>query len=249
MLVWALALLFFIGSLFSLEGAHIMKNASTEISSGKSALLQSETGRVELWYQSNVSSIDNQTGQVPPTLSTGQWGLTALSSKLIACPSGVYAHKYALVLPGAQGLRTTMDPTTGNVAIANGDMVQIIDGCVTEQQLMTNSENGGLSIVAALENYSRGEEIQDGNSSTKNYFTSSACGGWGNIPCTSDSTVDALQPVIGLVNGDRYSAYGGMYHYDNYSTVVNASGPPYEARVGFDTPWGVRQWLIAIASN
>ncbi|MBZ0156942.1 MAG: hypothetical protein K8I29_12130 [Alphaproteobacteria bacterium] len=213
----------------------------------REAFLAREAESVENWYEANLVSIDGTEEQVLPSVSN-RYGAVVLGSKRVACDGEVQAHKYAIVIPGVDGIGTTLDADTGVLTKGKSDQVREVDGCSIEKRRFAESRQRAHHLVLALENYFKGEMLKEQYGTDKNYFIDSGCGGGGKIACTEDSPADVLIATLGVSQSDREDAYGVVMRFDNFSSNVSTSTPPYSARIGFSTPWGTTVWTQATAT-
>ncbi|MBF0507111.1 MAG: hypothetical protein HQL09_09770 [Nitrospirae bacterium] len=243
----AIGVLFFIAAFFSLMTASTIYDANSATAAQKTAFLAEQARNIASWYRFNIFTIDANAGQVMPPGVSNQWVLTLLASNRVNCNGQTYAHRYALVLPGSSGIATTMDVTTGNVTAGASDQVQIVDGCRIGASMVRASQNKAATLAGTLENYFKGRELQYGPQG--NFFTNPSCGGMGEIQCATNAGAQILQPVLGVGALDCQDAYGNNMIFDNSSPAVNSTTPPYTARIGFNTPWGVTIWTEAITTR
>lgn len=241
-----LAIMVFFMSIFSLNAARVIQSTKQMASQNRSQSLTAAAAQVDNWYVGNAANIDSQPGQVTPPALTEQWPVTVLMSNRLVCSNGLQAHEYALVLPGPQGIGTTMNVNTGVVSINNHDLVQVVNGCNIEFNLATSSKYKAQTLTDALENYFKAQALESGGGTTQDFFTSSSCNGYGDIPCTTGTTADTLETYLGVGDDDCRDAWGNYMYFDNDSSSVNAVTPPFTARVGFNTPWGTTTWLMAL---
>jgi hypothetical protein len=172
--------------------------------------------------------------------------MTILSSERFHCGNAVHARRYAVVLPGPDGIETTIDQS-GNVIYGRHDTVRVVDGCEIQSHLLDKSRKKSFAVVLALENYFKALKSQEQFGSTRNYFTNSNCGGWGAIVCADNGRNNAniLMPVLGISDSDSRDAWGNIMHFDNLSANVSSRSHPFSSRVGFTTPWGDIVWTKA----
>src|SRR5208337_3261638 len=129
----AVIMLFIAAAFLSLFTLDVVNSVTDYSSTEQSAFLDNEAGKISDWYKSNIMNIDNNPGQVIPPDVSGRWSTVVLASNRVNCDETVLAHKYAVVLPGVNGLDTTMDVET--VTITQGvqgkeyDRVRLVDGC------------------------------------------------------------------------------------------------------------------------
>lgn len=217
----------------------------------KKIVLKQETARLQTWYKSDAYNIDSSLEAVPPPAIINRWGITVLESKRIDCGSSVKGHKYVIVLPGSNGVETSLNAETGVVTEGKYDTLSVVDGCDIQKKLILQSKKNAADLASKLENYFKGMALQEQYAATKNYFITATCGGWGNIPCINDgrSNANALSAQLGISELDYTDAYGHTMHFDNYSSNISALTPPFSSRVGFSVPWGNNEWITAIGKN
>ncbi|MFO0753568.1 MAG: hypothetical protein U0411_09630 [Thermodesulfovibrionales bacterium] len=213
----------------------------------REAFLDHQGESIGNWYEANLVSIDGTEGQVLPEVSS-RYGAVVLGSKRVACDSEVQAHTYAVVIPGLEGIKTTLDVNTGVLIKGKDDQVREVDGCTIGKKRFAGSRSRAYHLVLALESYFRGEMLKEGYGTDRNYFTDAVCGGGGTLACTEDSPADVLTAPLGVSRSDCEDAYGSVMRFDNSSSMVNTSTPPYSARIGFATPWGTTVWTQATAA-
>ncbi len=246
-------MLFITAAFLSLFTLDVVNGITDYSSTEQSAFLDNEAGKISNWYKSNIMNIDSIPGQVVPPDASGRWSTVVLASNRVNCDSTVLAHKYAIVLPGVNGLDTTMDVETG--AIAQGaqgkkyDQVRLVDGCQIAYKMVTESRQRAASLATTLENYFRGEELIQTTRGGQNFFASPACGGWGAIPCVTAASAVMLTAYLGVSSDDCIDAYGNYMYFDNSSANVNTAVSPFSARIGFIAPWGTTIWTVASVNN
>lgn len=216
----------------------------------KERIIEQTAENLKTWYKTNAASIDAAEPVVPYTEYPDMWGMTVLASQRFNCGNSVYAHRYAVVLPGVNGIETEMDILTGNITYGKYDIVKVIDGCEIESDLVNKSTRKASMVVNTLESYFKGLKSQEQLGAAKNYFTNSTCGGWGSIACANDgrNNADLLTPTLGINSNDSKDAWGSIMHFDNLSANVSAYQQPFSCRVGFTTPWGNTLWITATGS-
>jgi len=200
--------------------------------------------KINYWYQNNAFEIDSIDSTVTPPFTVNYRGGTILSSRRLDCHNGVKGHIFVVAIPTLEDLKTTIDPDTGEIKKGPYDVVEVVNGCEIEKRLFEESDKKAKNIAAWLESYYKAKNLSDAYGH-KNYFTSNSCGGWGDIPCTTNSSAKILKEYIGGHDEDFITAYNKEMIFDNSSKHVNSNIPPYSCRVGFILPWGDTKWTIA----
>jgi len=251
LILFAITLLFAIAAMISLQVSQAVIGYIDAIDTEKKTVINQTTEDIKAWYRANAASIDAVASVVPYVLASDRWGMTVLASNRFSCGDRVHARRYAVVLPGPDGIETTMDVLTGNITYGRHDIVSVIDGCEIQRRLMNESEKKAFRVVSALESYFRGFQSQEQFGVNRNYFTNSNCRGWGTIPCVNDGRNNAniLIDALGINNNDTRDAWGNIMHFDNLSPNVRAFNPPFSCRIGWTTPWGDTLWITAAGIN
>lgn len=238
-----LFLFIFIGTIVSYIYTSVFNDVLAYKESSKKDYAKAVAQDLTLWYKNNAFYIDSISGTVSPNFNL-EYNGKILSSNRINCSNNVKAHIFVVVIPNLEGIQTTLNPDTGEIIKGKYDIVEVIDGCSIQKDLFLLTQKKVQGVANWLESYFITKTKTD-IFGYRNYFASSSCGGWGDIPCVQNDSAQVLVNYLGGTQNDYKTAYGTDMIFDNSSSNVNVTTPPYTCRVGFITPWGDTNWIIA----
>jgi len=238
-----LFIFFFISAIISFVTGSVLGDLLQQKEDDKVFYLQQVAEELAYWYKNNAFQVDSNPDIVNPQFNLNYNG-KILSSKRINCHNGVYGHIFVIAIPTIEGVQTTINPDTGEVTPGRYDIIKTVNGCEIQKEFFDSSVKKTQIVAVWLENYFKSRASSDVHG-YRNYFASNSCGASGDIPCVTNSSARILKDYIGGNDIDFTTAYGTDIIFDNSSSEVNLTTPPYTSRTGFTTPWGDVKWIVA----
>ncbi|MEW6409780.1 MAG: hypothetical protein AB1488_06675 [Nitrospirota bacterium] len=232
--------------LFSVAGGALIFALLYEprvIKEDKMAYLKSLNGYYEKYYKENAREIDSQEGVVSlPVVPSKKYRVrTASTGRLNR--TGIYYHNFVLIL--LEDDKTTVNQSTGEISTSQ-DYVLVVDGFKIQKELYEQTRRYAEDIAFKLEQYHKAKYLADPyHDFTKNYFKKNTCNGAGEFNCTAFATLEDTNVCTVLKINCRKTGWNTSYFFDNFSSSLSPV-PPYNCRIGFDTPWGEREWVYAV---
>lgn len=197
----------------------------------------------EKYYKENAREIDSQEGVVSlPAIPSKKYRVEIVSTERLV-KAGIYYHNFVLIL--IEDDKTTVNQSTGEIS-ASQDYVLVADGFKIEKELYEQTRKYAEDVAFKLEQYHKAKYLADPyHDFTKNYFKKTDCKGSGEFDCTEGANLEDTNVCTVLKIGCKKTGWNTSYFFDNASAVLSPA-PPYNCRIGFETPWGEREWVYAV---